>query len=184
MDLTSVEAVRRYGFFDSGRDDLLIAALITAASRAIESYCRRSFRADTATDRAFRDRSSAGIASPFRGSVLLLDSELAEAATAITGTPSVTYMPENDPPYYSICNEDGAWAPPITVTGYWAYTRVPPADIELGAMRMTKWLYELRQTTRGDGVVVTDQGAVLLPAALPADVLALIEPYRRRVIVG
>jgi hypothetical protein len=96
----------------------------------------------------------------------------------------VTYLPANEPPYYAIINESGSWTSPITVTGYWAYSRIPPVDIELACLRLSKWMYELRETTRGDAAIVTDVGAVLLPAGLPVDVITLLAPYRKVRLAG
>jgi hypothetical protein len=186
MDLTTVEAARKFGFFKSSEDNVLLAALIAAASEAIEVKCHRRFRSDTESNRTFTARTILGeYRTPFSGPVLMLDSELAEAASAITGSPTVSYLPENGgPPYYAIINEDGYWTSPITVTGHWAYSRMPPPNIELACLRLTKDLYESRSATRSSGVVVTDQGAVLMPAQFPADVMALISPYIKPLVVG
>jgi hypothetical protein len=180
-DLTTVEAARKFGFFKSSEDDSLLAALIAAASEGIEAKCGRRFRVDTASVHTFTARNLPlpyGTRSPFNGPVLLLDEELAAAASAITGSPTVSYLPENGgPPYHAIINEDSYWTSPISVTGLWGYSEMPPPNVELACLRLTKWAYELRSTTRGDSVVVTDQGAVLLPAQFPSDVLALLSPY-------
>ena len=179
MDYSTVDALRKFAGVSSFKDDQLLAASLSAASRAIEKVCGRRFacNADTPTAHVFTRRLQMGI-DPFDGQLLLLDDDLALAATSITDSPTVSYR-GLEPPYWAIINEDGSWSSPITVTGFWAYSVAPPPDIEFCCLRLTKWIYEMRETTRGDGVVVTDQGAVLLPAALPADVMALLGPYRR-----
>lgn len=188
MDLTTVAAARKFGFFTSSQDDNLVAALIAAASEGIEAKCHRRFRVDTESIRTFTTRylpMPYGTRSPFSGPVLLLDEELADVASAITGSPTVSYLPENGgPPYYAIINEDAYWSSPISVTGKWGYSVMPPPNVELACLRLTKWAYELRSATQGASVVVTDQGAVLMPAQYPSDVLALLSPYIKPLVAG
>ena len=180
MDYTTVQALRKFGNVMAAKDDVLLVSVIAAASRAIERHCGRRFGADAASDHTFTARwVGSTYTTPFDGNILFLDDDLAQAADTITGTPTVSYIPANDPPYYQILNEDGYWESPITVTGYWAYSVSPPPDIELACLRLSKWMYELRETTRGDAAIVTDMGAVLIPAGLPADVITLLAPYRK-----
>jgi len=179
LQYTTLEGLRKYGSFDSNADDPLLSALISSASRTIDLFTGRTFAVEEATDRIFTRpaRAYVGMTDPFEGPVLLLDEELADAPSAITGSPSVTYLPQKAP-FWAIVLDSGSWSPPITVTGFWGYSMVAPPDIEFVCLRLAKWLYSLRETTRGDAVVVTDQGAVLLPSSLPADVIALLAPYR------
>lgn len=180
MDYTSVQALRKWSNISSTVDDTVLVAIITAASRAIEKYCGRKFAADTPASHIFTSRwMGSNWVSPFDGNVLYLDDDLAEVPTSVTGSPAVTYLPANETPYYAIVMDTGSWDYPITVTGYWAYSRIAPVDIELACLRLSKWMYELRETTRGDAAIVTDVGAVLLPAGLPADVITLLAPYKR-----
>jgi hypothetical protein len=185
MDYTTIAALRKFGTLGSSKDDTLLVSLISSASRAIENYCGRRFAASAEVIHVFKVRyTSSDVITPFDGSILYLDDDLALAASAITGSPTVSYLPANTPPYYAILNEDGAWVSPISVTGYWAYSVNPPPDVEMACLRIARWMYDMRETTRGDGVVVTDQGAVLMPAGLPADVMTLLTPYRRMRFAG
>ncbi len=181
MDYTTLEALRKFGTFDSSQDDTLLSSLIAGASRVIDRHCGRVFGTEAESTHIFTRRlyPGAGYVDPFDGPTLLLDDDLAEAASAITGSPSVTYLTPNKPPYWAIMLDSGGWTSPVSVTGWWAYSKTPPPDIETACLRLSKWLYELRNTTRGDAVVVTAEGAVLLPARLPADVLVLLAPYVR-----
>lgn len=180
MDYTTIMALRKFGNFTALKDDTVLAAMIGAASRAIERYCGRKFGADTTAAHIFTARwLGPAYITPFDGNILYLDDDLAEAPTSITGAPAVTYLPPNEPPYYAIVLDSGSWTSPITVVGYWCYSKIPPSDIELACLRLSKWMYELRETTRADAAVVTDLGAVLLPAGLPVDVITLLAPYRK-----
>ena len=178
MNYTTLEALRRWGTFQSPKDDGMLEATIASASRIIDRHCGRVFASSAETIHTFT-RPLAGMRrhDPFDHQTLFLDDDLAAAASAISGSPTVSYITANHPPYWAIINEDGYWSSPISVTGHWAYSEQAPPDIEIACLRLSKWLYELRDTARGDAVVVTDQGAVLMPAALPADVLAILAPY-------
>jgi hypothetical protein len=175
MIYTTIQALRDFGSFDSSHDDFMLNALASAATRMIEQFCQRRFKSEADSDHIFRVSQHQ---NPFRGDMLLLDDDLAAEASSISGSPTVYYLDPYRPPFYAIISESG-WSPPVTVTGPWAYSKEPPADIEFCCLRLAKWSYELRETTRGDAVVVTTQGAVLLPAKLPADVVAILAPYRR-----
>lgn len=180
MDYTTINALRKWAKIGSTVDDTVLVPLIAAATRSIDRYCGRRFSVDAATAHVFTSRwIGFNYVSPFEGSLLYLDDDLAEAASSITGSPTVTYVPAYDPPYYAILLDDGSWSSPITVTGFWGFSKTPPADIELACLRLAKWAYEMRETTRSDAAVVTDVGAVLLPVGLPADVITLIAPYRK-----
>ena len=184
MDLTTIRALKKFGSFQAESDEGLLAALISASSRAIETHTGRTFAVAEETTHVFTRRLLRGVGytDPFDGPVLLLDEDLADVPSLITGTstinPAVAYLPAYEKPYWGILIDEGTWQSPVSVTGYWAYSVQPPPEIELATLRLAKWMYELRETTRGDSVVVTDQGAVLLPSALPADVLAIINPFR------
>ena len=173
MDYTTVAALRKFGSFQSESDDTLLAALISAASRMIDNRTGRKFGADAETSHTF---DITRYTDPFDLDTLLLDEDLADVPSFITGSPTVTYLPSS-PPYWAIVLDSGSWTLPTVVTGYWAYSQNPPPDIELACLRLAKWAYELRETTRGDAVVVTTQGAVLLPSKLPADVETILAPY-------
>jgi len=178
MDYTTVSALRNFGGFESEDDDDTLSALIESASRAIDNYCRRIFGTDEETTRTFTR--SKHYEDAVCDQILYLDQDLAEEASAITDSPTVVYIPENMPPYFAIDLKEGAWnSEAIEVTGYWAYSKEPPADIEFACLRLAKWLYELRDTTRADVVLVTPEGRLLVPQGMPVDVEMLIEPYKR-----
>ena len=93
------------------------------------------------------------------------------------------YLPEDGPPYYGIFKTDGSWAyPTVTIKGYWGYSKAPPPDIELACLRLSKWLYDQRDTTTGSAAIVTPDGQVLLPQGLPSDVLTLLKPYKKVIV--
>jgi len=180
MDYTTLSGFRTFGDFVSTDDDGLLTDLITQASRIMDKYCGHILVTDVETNRTFRKLSLPHITpDSFEGRILYFDTDLAEEAAAITGDPVVTYLPENIPPFHGVVLEEGSWENPTVVSGYWAkYTSIP-ADINFACNSLTKWLYEMRETTRGDMVVVTPEGQTLVPRGLPTDVTVMLQPYTR-----
>ncbi len=183
MEYTTVEAAKAYGEFVGDDEDSLINALILSASQIIDQYTKRTFAVDDEAIRTFRR--SRRYDDPIDGLILLLDTDLAEAASKIadvddaTWTPTVFYREENTPPYWGIELTEDTWPQQTEVTGYWGYSRTPPVDIEYACLRLVKWLYDMRDTTEGQIPIVTAEGRVLLPEGIPTDVMAIILPYCR-----
>ena len=178
MNYTTVEALRRFGGSVSEEEDPDLDALIESASRAIDAHCKRIFGTSEETKRTFTR--SRHYEDAFDGQILYFDQDLAEEASVITDSPTVIYIPENMPPYFAMDLVEGSWnSDAVEITGYWAYSKEPPADIEFACLRLAKWLYELRDTSRADVVLVTPEGRLLVPQGLPVDVQLLIDPYVR-----
>jgi hypothetical protein len=178
MNYTTVEALRNFGGFEDEEEDDMLDALIASASSVIDNYCNRIFAADEETTRVFTRTTRRE--DPFDGQLLYFDDDLAEEASAITDSPTVVYIPENIPPYFAMELTEGSWnATAVSITGYWAYSKTPPADIEYACLRLSKWLYELRDTTRADAVIVTPEGRLLVPQGLPVEVQTILRPYQR-----
>ncbi len=189
-DYTTATAFATWADFDSDfdsdhQDHELIGTLISAASIAIDDYCDRQFieDSDNAVSRVF---TASNWQSPFDGNLLLLDKDLcnvisidgdSDLATADWG-----YLPSNESPYWGIIRKTGSWSSitvGVSVVGTWAYSVAPPEPIIYATKRLAKWLYDQRSMTPGDAIVVTPEGHALVPARLPPDVIALLQPYKR-----
>ena len=181
MDYTTLSGFRVFGDFDSVKDDSLLSRIITQASRMMDKYCDQTLVTNTETDRSFRALRLPTVAmDSFEGRILYFDADLATTAAGITGSPTVTYLPENNPPYYAAVLEEGGWENPTVVSGYWAkYHTDIPADLVYACNSLSKWLYQMREVTRGDMVVVSPEGQVLVPRGFPQDVAMLLQPYKR-----
>lgn len=180
MGYTSLSALKSYAGFEADDEDVLLNALILSATEIIENYTQRVFQIDSESEQDFSKVRSLPGESRFSGQTLYFYSELAASGAAITDNPTVTYIPEDGPPYYGVHITDGAWAyPTVTVYGWWGYSKTPPADIEIACLRLCKWLYDLKDTSSGSAVVVTPEGQVLLPQGLPSDVVQLLKPYKK-----
>ena len=182
MPYTTLEAVKSFGEFEDDTEDVILSALMGSARDIINNRTGRIFDADTDTDRTFtRHR---GVPDRFEGNVLHLDEDLADVAITITDSPTVVYLPENDPPYHAIVIIDGAWhAEEVVINGPWGYSKVAPPAIELACIKLVKWLYDSKDTTKGSAVIVTPEGRVLLPQGLPSDVVKILAPFVKIVVV-
>ena len=182
MGYTTLEAVKNYGDFEDDTADEVLNALMGSAKEIIDNFTGRVFDVSESTERYFtRYR---GIPDRFEGNKLHLDMDLAEEASHITDTPTVVYLPENDPPYHSIVITDGAWhSEEVIINGYWGYSKVAPPAIELACIKLVKWLYDQRDSTSGSAVIVTPEGQVLLPQGLPSEIVLMLKPYRKVVVV-
>ena len=180
MGYTSLSALKSFGGFVDDSEDVLLNALIGSATAVIENYTQRVFEIDSETEQDFSKVSTLPGESRFSGQTLYFYSELAESGAAITDNPTVIYFPEDGPPYYGCHITDGAWAyPTVTVFGFWGYSKTPPPDVEMACLRLSKWLYDLKDTATGTSAVITPEGKVLLPQGLPSDVQQLLKPYRK-----
>ena len=178
---TTLAAFKAWAGFDEDTEDELLVALIQSATAYIEDYTQRKFDADEETSQSFSRVS--GVADRFTTNTLFFYSELAAAASAITDSPTVSYIPEDGPPYYGLVKTDGSWAyPTVTVTGYWGYSKTPPATIEHACLRLAKWFYDQKDTNPGNSAIITPEGQVLLPTGLPADIKVLLAPYKKVVL--
>lgn len=186
MAYVTAALVRAYLGTTSSGDDTLITALGARAQAAIDTYCHRTFEADTNTTRYF-DAVGPHIAGP----VLYLDRDLCAVNTVTNGdgTAVTAYVtePRNDTPYYALRLKSTAgvtwtystdWERAIAISGKWAYSTSAPADIVQAATRLAAFYYRQKDAALQD-VTAIEAGVVVRPVAIPADVLALLGPYKR-----
>lgn len=180
MAYTTVQAIKAYSKIDSSTDDALLETLIDAAQQIIDSYARRTFEADTSVTHVF------DAAENVLGRTLHLDADLCAIDSIVNGNgatiDSLDYMalPRNKAPWWAIRLKRGSWTgDAIQVTGKWAYSTTPPADIVQACNRLVHWLYH--QPEAGvdlDRALIIGE-ATVLPTRLPADVIQILAPYRR-----
>lgn len=185
-DYCTVADVKALAGAISVSDDALLGTLVTRASAMIDTWTRRTFKAATGT-RYY----TPGVDT--QGLTLFLDYDLLSVSALVNGdgttiasadyvlfppnverkdriklkiSSALTWTYDDDP--------EGA----ISVTGSWGYSATPPADIVQVAARLALWLYRQREAPFNKiGNVLT--GEYEVPTALPADVKALLVPYRR-----
>lgn len=193
MAYTTAANVKTYLDIEAETDDALLTALITRAEKWIEDYTGRVFESTGATTRRF----TVGVNTD--GPVLLFDEDCASISTVtnkadasttetVSSSEYVT-MPRNYGPYYGIKlldSSDKDWdyqddpEMGITVSGRWAYSTSPPADIVHATIRLVGYLYRQKDSQVFDTTVIPDAGVITTPAGFPADVRLILEPYRRR----
>jgi hypothetical protein len=116
-----------------------------AAQAGIDSYCDRTFEADTDTVRTFDAQWEV------EGLLLYLDADLAQissitngdaAASAISAS-DYTLLPK-DPPYTMVLLRDDAgvaWEGEISIAGRWAYSISAPESIKQATREYAAYLY-------------------------------------------
>ncbi len=188
MAYVAAADVRAYLGMTSSGDDALITSLCARAQAAIDRYCNRTFEASGDTTRYF-DAVGPHIAGP----VLYLDRDLCAVTTVTNGdgvavgsTQYVT-LPANDAPYYALRLKTSAgkvwtystdWEKAISIAGKWAYSTTAPADVVQAAVRLAAFYYRQKDAALQD-VTAIEAGVVVQPVAIPADVQALLRPYKR-----
>jgi hypothetical protein len=191
-----------YVDFDSDAtvDNNLISDLITRASKIIDNHCGRNFDAAVAVPLVSSDCTTRlfDAVRDAEGLMLWLDHDLAGAVTITNGdgvavtTDQYVLLPTNEPPYYAVklkASSGVAWTytsdpeEAISIVGHWSYNTTSDniADITWACVRLVHWLYKQRESSADldRPLMVEGSGTVIMPTRLPADVLSVLEPYRR-----
>lgn len=182
MAYATTAELKAYLGISGTSDDTLLAALITRAQAAIDSYCGRTFQAASGT-RYYDWRD-------VDGDTLYLDADLVSVTTLTNGDGTeiaeTEYVlePRNGTPKYAIrLLSTSAWSvgvdEEIAVAGQWGWSESPPADIVQATIRLAAYMYRQKDATTFDATAFTDVGVMTIPQGIPKDVLALLQPYRR-----
>lgn len=189
MAYCSLAQLKTYVGATDNDDDALLTDCITRAEAVIDRATKRTFEASADSTRTFDAQQDVA------GRTLYLDADLC-AITSITNGDGaaitalqVVSEPRNHAPYYALTLKAStglAWTyetdpeDAISVTGRWAYSTTPPADIEQACVRLAAWLYRQKDSSSDlDRPMVSMDGATLLPAQIPADVQRMLQPYVR-----
>ena len=189
MAYCSLAQLKAYVGATDNDDDALLTDCITRAEAVIDRATKRRFEATADSTRTFDAQQDVA------GRTLYLDADLC-AITSITNGDGaaitalqVVSEPRNHAPYYALTLKAStglAWTyetdpeDAISVTGRWAYSTTPPADIEQACVRLAAWLYRQKDSSSDlDRPMVSMDGATLLPAQIPADVQRMLQPYVR-----
>lgn len=187
MAYCSVADIKTYlGISESG-DDALITTLIGAAQAAIDTYTGNTFEAAVDTVRYY-DVHGPHIA----GRRLFFDKPLASLTSISDGgglfaATDYVMLPRNDAPFYGVelklttgrmWTYVNDWENAISVTGRWGYSVAAPDDIRQAARRLAAFYYRQKDAPLQD-VTAIEAGVVIQPIAIPADVRALLAPYRK-----
>jgi len=194
MAYATAALVKTYLGITTSSDDTLITALIARAQSMLDNYTHRTFEVTADTTKyfnAYLDRRQFKL-------WFTEGLELAANPTTITNGDLTTLtvnthcvmVPANKTPYYGIeilwsaqmqWVQSNAGDPQraISVVGKWGYSTTPPDDIVAATIRLVSFLYRQRESSADmDRPVSVADGMVLLPGRLPADIAAILEPYR------
>lgn len=182
--------VKAYLDISGTGDDDLIDALIARAQKVIDSYTGQTFEASTNTTREF------SVLDDVEGRILWLDKALCSINSITNGDGTTvssgdySTRPRNNTPYYQIvldANSGVVWQysddpdeNTISVSGKWAYSASAPEDIVHATVKLTGVLYRQRAPDVEADRPILASGVWIMPANLPADVLRILEVYKRR----
>jgi len=188
----SISVLKAYLGISATGDDTLLSTLAAAAQRIVEQHTRRVFEYGTATAKAH----DAVADTDSRRRTLFLCDDLCSITSVVNGdgetVTAAQYVtePRHETPYYAltllssanvtwtyVTDPEGA----IVVTGKWAYAVTVPADIVQATTRLAAYLYRQKDNAADLDRAIVAGNATILPATLPADVVRLLEPYRRLV---
>jgi len=192
MTYTTGADLKTYLGITTATDDALLTALIASAQAAIDNHTRRTFEAAADTIRYF----TVGVDT--EGGILLLDRDLCAITSIINNndgtspetllTTQYTTMPRNNTPYWGIrllTSPGKYWRytsdaeAGIKITGKWAYSTTPPADIVQACRRLAGYYYKQRDAQVFDVTSIPEQGAMVIPQGIPKDVKLLLDSYVR-----
>jgi len=191
MAYASVSQLKAYLDINSSNDDTLLTLLIEDAQAMIDRMTHRTFEATADTTRLL------DYPMPYNQVLMFpLRVTLAQAPTTIVNGDGTTITASDyvmEPrgygagPYYGIrLKSDATWTfdddpeAAISITGRWAWSVEPPDDIRRATIRLAMWMYRQRgNNADAERPLIAGGGVMVLPSALPKDVIDILEPYMR-----
>jgi len=185
MSYTTVMELRQsLGLGSEPGDDALLARFAAEATTIVEQATGKVWEARADTTRHLDARADVD------GRTLHLRDWLVSVTGIVNGNGQAVaageyvLMPVGGPPYRHLTlkySSAVAWTwtgtpeGAIAVTGRWATTLTPPADIAAATRSIAAWLYKRReQPLDFDRAVVSQTGETILPPDLPPDARAIL----------
>ncbi|MCA9940553.1 MAG: phage gp6-like head-tail connector protein [Anaerolineales bacterium] len=191
MAYASLAQLKEYLGTSSPTDDDLMTRLLAAAQAGIEQ--NRGGRRFEAVDDEVRyvDYDDFHVVDR----TLYLDDDLCQITQIVNGDGTIVSpddyvtIPRHATPFYAIRLKQGrsiVWTysdtpeDAIAITGRWAYSVTPSANVTQATIRLAAWMYRQKDTSKdsGDKVMLGAFGPVVLPSRLPSDVLDLLPPAK------
>ena len=182
--VTVIELKRYLGIdADNSTDDALLSDMVQRAQAAVDNRTGRTFEAAADAAHTFD-------AGSVDGDWLWLDDDLCSVTSVVNGDGATvaagqyTTRPVNRRPWFALLlrpDASVAWdaaSGDIAVTGRWAYSLTAPADVVQATVRLAAWMYRQKDNTANDSPMLAGD-TLILPSRLPADVVELLQPYRR-----
>lgn len=187
----TIQEFRDYQGITELTDVALIESLMASAQGFIESAAGAGRKFMVAED------STRIVEHLIGGRTLRLDMDLCAITEIINGDGTIvsehiddnanivpaqfkTY-PRNETPYYIL---EGAtwWQGDVTITGRWGFSVTPPEEIKQAFRRLVATWYRGKDNMSDSAQqsFITSSGTVVVPSAVPRDVMATLYPYKRR----
>lgn len=195
-DYATLDVVKaRIGATTSAQDAML-GALITAASRAVDDYCQRSFYQSASQTRYFspeEDEQLVEVDDLLTVTSLTTDGDGDGTYETTWATTDYVLTPWNavqqTRPYTQIRRNEsvGRYVFPylprsVKITGTWGYWTSTPTPVVEATIRMTERLYKLKDAPLGvvQGLDAAAGGTSLMRVREDYDVMQLLNPYVKR----
>lgn len=184
MTYATITELRQYLDISSTSDDALLTALLARATALIDRHTGITFQAPADTVRyvAPHYAHNETLWLPPRWMLAQPATTVVTPAGASVPPAALRYYPP-EPPYVALRIIDTSYSwrdgtEDIVITGRWAWSVSPPADIVHATIRLAAWLYRQRSASgEGDRPTVADGGLVVLPMRLPRDIEQVLAPY-------
>ena len=196
MAYVTAAEMRTFLDITSTDDDAIFTSLISAASRAVNSYTNRVFEYGAASVRKFTPlnwRNGGNILDD--GRTLMFDEDLCSLTGILNGDgnaiPSTEYflIAPNSTVFYGVTLKSQSqyiWtystSPELSVeiTGKWSYSETCPSDIALAVKMLVKHFYTGRAVgSDSDRDVLSADGVVIAASKIPSSVKTLLNPYKK-----
>jgi hypothetical protein len=191
MAYCSLADLRQYlDLGDEPGQDALLVRFIEEAQSIVESATGKTFEARADTTRALHAVDDVdGSVLYLRGKLAVLTSVVNGNGVSVSGSAYVA-LPRGGPFTQLILKASSGltWryttdpAGAISVTGRWADTATPPADIRAATRVIAAWLYRRRDQGPDfdNASVSTTAGVVLTPPSLPREARVILDRYTDR----
>lgn len=190
MAYTTLADVKDYLDIQTTADDALITSLIAQAEQAIDTYTHRHFEAVGDVKRYFDGVLDTDGRELFLDEDLASFSEVKNNGTVLTFPTDFVTVPRNEAPYDRlrlVCNNFNGWCgstlncstDSVEITGEWVYSLTPPQDIVHATIRLTGFYYRQKDSQVFSEITILEAGVITAPPSIPADVIAIITPYRK-----
>lgn len=173
MAYTDAATLKQYLGITTSDDDALLTSLIARAQSAIDSYTQRTFEATSDTTKRF------DALPPYVNGYVLdwspLGLDLCQITSVTNGNgvtvtaSQYTTLPTNTTPYHALRLKQYSgvtwdytddWEAAITITGRWAYSITPPADVVQACIELASIMYNGRESVGYKRVSVDGVGSV------------------------
>ncbi len=203
-DYINTSDVKSYGGIPSTDtvDDTEVSIMITRAQAYIEEYTGRVFQSDSDAETA---RYFTAV-DDVDGDRLWLDQDLNTVKSLVAGTDTIAstnYVtePRSEGPYFALTmksqspqvwtntDSDGEHESAIVVTAQWAYSSDVPEEIKHAMVRLVGWFYAQSRTSLAttidlNRVEILPSGGFLMPAQFPADVLGILDLFKKKLVAS